>query len=256
MKEKGHYTLCISSQVGCALGCRFCATGGIGFQRNLSCAEILSQVARLRRDLGEYRGQLNLVFMGMGEPLLNYDNLKKALELIIHPNGMAISPRRITVSTAGIRAGLERLERDFPLLKIAVSLNATRAEQRAELMPVERAEPIAELLQELRQRRRRHRITFEYVLLRGINDSPQDADRLVGMLHGIPAKLNLIPYNENPGLPYQAPAAAEVDTFAERLAARQITVVVRWSKGRNQRAACGQLAAAVPDDGATCPPSC
>ena len=242
IREKDHYTFCLSTQVGCALACHFCATGTMGFRRNLSAGEIISQVLILKKELGDYSGKLNLVFMGMGEPLLNYDNLSLALRRIIAVDALAIPPRHVTVSTVGILGNLKKLERDFPLVKIAFSLNAPNNDLRSELMPISRRESLDSLLANFRQQKRRQRITCEYVLLRGVNDAPDMARKLAQMLHGIPAKVNLIPYNENPNLPFQRPDETAVEKFRSELVSRGLTVITRWSKGQNIRSACGQLA--------------
>ncbi len=240
--EKDHYTFCLSTQVGCPLACRFCATGSMGFRRNLSAGEMVTQVLTLKKELGAYAGKLNLVFMGMGEPLLNYDNLTRALRIITESDGLNISPRHITVSTVGILENLRKLEQEFPLVKIAFSLNATDPALRAELMPVSRREPLEALLAHFRSRPRRQRITFEYVLLAGVNDAPAQARQLARLLHGIPAKVNLIPYNANPRLPFRRPAEVDVEKFRAVLLAKGLTVITRWSKGQEIRSACGQLA--------------
>ncbi len=240
--EKDHYTFCLSSQAGCPLACTFCATGAMGFRRNLTAGEIVTQVLTLKKELGDYAGKLNLVFMGMGEPLLNYDNLVLALKLICEADGLNISPRHVTVSTAGILENLERLERDFPLVKIAFSLNAPEASLRAELMPVSRREDLDKLLAYFREHKRRQRITFEYVLLHGVNDAPAQARQLARLLHGIPAKVNLIPYNANPKLPFRRPDEVAVEKFRAVLLEKGLTAVTRWSKGQGIRSACGQLA--------------
>jgi 23S rRNA (adenine2503-C2)-methyltransferase len=248
IREKDHYTFCLSTQVGCALACRFCATGAMGFRRNLSAGEMLTQVLTLKKELGDYGGKLNLVFMGMGEPLLNYENLARALRIISEPEGMNISPRHVTVSTAGILETLKKLELDFPLVKIAFSLNAPTADLRCELMPVSRREHLDDLLAYFRERPRRQRITFEYVLLHGINDSPAQARQLAKLLHGIPAKVNLIPYNENPAQPFRRPDEAALEKFRAVLLERGLTVITRWSKGQGIRSACGQLAVLSEND--------
>ncbi len=242
IREKDHYTFCLSTQAGCPLACRFCATGAMGFQRDLSAGEMLTQVLTLKKELGGYAGKLNLVFMGMGEPLLNYENLARALRTISAPAGLNISPRHVTVSTAGILENLERLEREFPNVKVAFSLNAPTASLRAELMPVSRREHLDDLLAYLRERPRRQRVTFEYVLLAGVNDSPAQARQLVRLLHGIAAKVNLIPYNENPRQPFRRPDEAAVEKFRAVLLEKGLTVITRWSKGQGIRSACGQLA--------------
>jgi 23S rRNA (adenine2503-C2)-methyltransferase len=242
--EKDHYTLCLSTQAGCPLACRFCATGTMGFQRDLTPGEIVTQVLSLKKELGPYSGRLNLVLMGMGEPLLNYDNVARALRLVMEPDGLAVSPRHVTVSTAGILENLRNLEMDFPQVKIAFSLNAPDPRLRAELMPISRQEGLEPLLAYLRGHRRRQRVTFEYVLLAGVNDSPSQARQVAKLLHGIPAKVNLIPYNANPRLPFRRPTPADVEKFRAVLLDRGLTVVTRWSKGGEIRSACGQLAVA------------
>jgi 23S rRNA (adenine2503-C2)-methyltransferase len=254
IREKDHFTFCLSTQAGCPLACAFCATGAMGLKRNLSAGEIVTQVLTLKKELGAYAGKLNLVFMGMGEPLLNYDNLARALRTISAGDGLNISPRHVTVSTAGILENLEKLERDFPNLKVAFSLNAPTASLRAELMPVSRRERLDDLLAYFRERPRRRRITFEYVLLHGVNDSPAQGRQLVKLLHGIPAKVNLIPYNENPKLPFRRPDEAAVEKFRSVLLEKGLTVITRWSKGQGIRSACGQLAVRERDEGAgRCP---
>ncbi len=250
MPEPGRRTLCVSSQVGCAVGCTFCMTGTMGLARNLGPGEIVDQVHRANRRLVELgvaeepRPLTNLVFMGMGEPLANYASLKVALDLLLAEDGPNFSHRRITVSTSGLVPVMRRLGEETEV-KLAVSLNATSDPQRDAIMPVNRRWPIAEVLKACREFPMRHgrRITFEYVLLAGVNDTPEDARRLVDLLRGIPAKVNLIPYNENPGLGFSAPAPDRVAAFQEILVRRNLTVVVRRNRGRDIAAACGQLAA-------------
>jgi 23S rRNA (adenine2503-C2)-methyltransferase len=242
IREKDHRTFCLSAQVGCALACRFCATGTMGLRRNLSAGEIVSQVLTLKKELAEPGAKVNLVFMGMGEPLLNYDNLSLALRRIIAAEALAISLRHVTVSTVGILENLKKLEFNFPQVRIAFSLNAPDSGLRAELMPVSRREELDVLLDYFRAKKRRQRLTCEYVLLSGVNDSPAQARELVRLLHGIPAKINLIPYNENPALPFQRPAESTVEKFRAELVKRGLTVVTRWSKGQSIQSACGQLA--------------
>jgi 23S rRNA (adenine2503-C2)-methyltransferase len=250
MPETDRKTLCVSSQVGCALGCTFCMTGTMGLARHLTPGEIVDQVHRANRrliELGEGaapRPLTNLVFMGMGEPLHNYEHLKAALALLLDEDGPNFSHRHVTVSTSGLVPVMRRLGEETQV-KLAVSLNATTDAQRDALMPINRRWPIGELLRACREfpMKQGRRITFEYVLLGGVNDTDQDADRLVRLLQGIPAKVNLIPYNDNPGLGFQAPAPERAEAFLERLVARQITAVVRKNRGRDIAAACGQLAA-------------
>jgi len=243
IKEKDHFTFCISSQVGCALACTFCATGKLGFTRNLSPGEILAQILLLKKRIPDYTGKLNLVFMGMGEPLLNYENLKQALNVITAENGLSISPRNITVSTAGILKTLRNLERDFPRIKVSFSLNTADSSLRLELMPIGKKELPETILDYFRNTERKHRVTFEYVMIHGVNDSLENARKLAALLRGISCKINLIPYNPNSGIPYKSPGRDTVENFSEFLHDRGYTVVVRWSKGRGIGSACGQLAA-------------
>ncbi len=250
MPEKERKTLCVSSQVGCALGCTFCMTGTMGLARHLTPGEIVDQVHRANRrlvELGEGpapRPLTNLVFMGMGEPLHNYEHLKAALALLLDEDGPNFSHRHVTVSTSGLVPIMRRLGEETQV-KLAVSLNATTDAQRDALMPINRRWPIGELLAACRAfpMKQGRRITFEYVLLQGVNDADEDAERLARLLHGIPAKVNLIPYNDNPGLGFHAPAPERVEAFLDRLVARQITAVVRRNRGSDIAAACGQLAA-------------
>jgi 23S rRNA (adenine2503-C2)-methyltransferase len=222
----------------------------MGLARNLGAGEIVDQVHRANRRIVELglapgpRPLTNLVFMGMGEPLANWPSLRRALELLLCEDGPNFSQRHVTVSTSGLVPVIRRLGEETPV-KLAVSLNATTDAVRDAIMPINRRWPIAELLAACRTfpARNGRRITFEYVLLDGINDALEDAARLADLLRGIPAKVNLIPYNANPGLPYRAPAPDRVVAFQEALAARNVTVVVRKNRGRDISAACGQLAA-------------
>ena len=236
-------TLCVSTQVGCAMGCTFCMTATMGLVRNLTAGEIVDQVHRVNADLGE-RSITNLVFMGMGEPLHNYANLLRALELLQHEEGLNIGHRRITVSTSGLVPNIARFGEETQV-KLAVSLNATTDEQRARLMPVDRKWNIAALIDAVRKfpTRQGRRVTFEYVLLKGVNDTDEDAARLAQLLRGMPVKVNLIPYNENPGLGFGDPGAERLAAFRKVLQARDIPSMVRKNRGRDISAACGQLAA-------------
>jgi len=260
MPEPGRKTLCVSTQAGCAMGCTFCMTGTLGLLRNLTAGEIVDQVARANRrlvELGEGKGPrplTNLVFMGMGEPLHNYAAVKAALDLLLCEDGPNFSHRHVTVSTSGLVPAMRRLGEETEV-KLAVSLNATTDEVRRAIMPVHARWPLAELMEACRTfpMKRGRRITFEYVLLRGVNDSDEDADRLVRLVRGIPAKVNLIPYNASPGLGYEAPSPERVAAFQERLVRRDVTAVVRKNRGRDIAAACGQLAAAGEAGGAPRP---
>jgi 23S rRNA (adenine2503-C2)-methyltransferase len=252
MPEAERKTLCVSSQVGCGMGCSFCLTATMGLVRNLTPGEIVDQVHRANRrivELGEGEGTrplTNLVFMGMGEPLANFDALVRALEILLSEDGPNFSHRHVTVSTAGLVPAIRRLGEETTV-KLAVSLNATTDELRDRLMPVNRRWPIGELLRACREfpMKQGRRITFEYVMLGGVNDTDADAVRLERLLRGVPSKVNLIPYNENPGLALAAPSPERVEAFQNRLIAAGITAVVRKSRGREIAAACGQLAAAA-----------
>jgi 23S rRNA (adenine2503-C2)-methyltransferase len=236
-------TFCISTQVGCAMACGFCLTGKMGLVRNLTAGEIAGQVRVLAAATGMLDHPFNIVLMGMGEPLHNYEHTMKALRMLHNEHGLAVSPRRVTLSTVGIVPGLERLAREPLMPNLAVSLHATTDEQRTMLVPPNRKYPLAAILEACRRfpLKKRSRITFEYVLLAGVNDTPEDARRLVRLIAGIRSKVNLIPLNPAPGIPYERPSDERVDRFAQILADGQLTVSVRKSRGRDIRAACGQL---------------
>jgi 23S rRNA (adenine2503-C2)-methyltransferase len=244
IKEQPHYTFCISTQVGCPLKCKFCATGRMGFKRNLSPGEIVSQVLLLKKQLRDYKGKINIVLMGMGEPLLNYNNLKIALEIITSDKGIAIAPRHICLSTAGILEEIVRLETDFPKIKLSFSLNAPDSSLRQQLMPISQKEPLEKILGYFRatKGKRKFRLTFEYVLFKGVNDSLADAKKVAALVRGIPCKINLIPYNECESHRFETPDKHAVDAFCDYLYSKGYTVMVRWSKGKEIKSACGQLA--------------
>ena len=241
MPMEGHATVCLSSQTGCAVGCVFCVTGVLGAGRNLTGGEIFGQYRAVLRHEGLVGTPVNVVFMGMGEPLLNVAGVARAVELIAE----TVSPKRVTVSTSGIVPGLAKLAALERRPKLAVSLNATTQAQRERLMPAAAKWPLDELLAALRAfpLERGRRITFEYVMLAGVNDSDDDARRLPRLLKGIPCKINLIPLN--PDARYLAGLAApdegRISAFAGIVAAAHMNVTVRWSKGREVAAACGQL---------------
>jgi len=251
--EPDRGTLCISSQVGCALDCAFCATGAQGFNRNLSAAEIVGQVWHAnrhlpRRDNGEY-AVTNVVFMGMGEPLANYRNVVPALQLLMNDLGYGISHRRVTVSTSGIVPQIDRLG-DECNVSLAVSLHAPNDELRNELVPINKMHPIGDLLDacwRYAAKRANRFITFEYVMLRGINDSSAHADELYALLAGKPAKVNLIPFNPFEGNEYRRSAADTITHFQNRLRKRGLVVTTRRTRGGDIDAACGQLAGKVTD---------
>lgn len=238
-------TLCISSQVGCALDCKFCATGKLGLDRNLDASEIVAQVL-LGRQAAEPWPLTNYVFMGMGEPLANYDRLIRALEIMTARWGLGISPRRITVSTAGLVPQMERLAVDTSV-NIAISLTAGRDELRDQLFPINRRYPLAELMAACRRLDlpRRRRLSFEYTMLEGVNDTDRDADDLVRLFRGMKVKLNLIPFNEFENSGFRSTAWERIEQFQTRMLKADVHTTVRASRGRDIAAACGQLAAAA-----------
>ncbi len=241
--DKSRLTLCVSTQVGCGLGCRFCLTGKMGLKRNLSVSEIVNQILAAKEHLHDKSSITNIVLMGMGEPLANYTNTLKAIELMAHPDGFCFSSRRITLSTAGLLPELKKLLNEKIRFRLALSLNASDEETRSHLMPINRRHPMKEVLKVLRNfpLKRRARITFEYVLLEGVNDSTGDAKRLIQLLKGIPSKINLIPLNEAPEIPFKKPTEERVREFQEILMRAGLTAIVRASKGTDISAACGQL---------------
>ncbi|MDP1572600.1 MAG: 23S rRNA (adenine(2503)-C(2))-methyltransferase RlmN [Vicinamibacterales bacterium] len=236
-------TFCISTQVGCAMGCAFCLTGKMGLIRHLTAAEIVGQVRVLAGALDLLDKPFNIVLMGMGEPLHNYDETMRALAMLHEPHGLGVSPKRVTLSTVGLVPMLDKLGQEPLMPNLAISLHATTETQRAALVPPTKKYSLASLIEACRRLPlgKRSRITFEYVLLAGVNDSPDDARRLVKLLAGLKAKVNLIPLNAAPGIPFERPSDAAVDRFARILADKQMTVSVRKSRGRDIRAACGQL---------------
>jgi 23S rRNA m2A2503 methyltransferase len=245
--EEDRRTLCVSTQVGCGMGCAFCATGLLGFKRNLSAGEIVGQVETVSRRLrgpGRIHPISNIVFMGMGEPLANLEAVVAAVQILLHPNGLGISRRRVTVSTAGLADAMEEFVQRAPV-KLAVSLNATNDELRDRIMPINRRFPIAKLIECCRRLPllRGERITFEYVLLGGHNDSPEHARQLIKLLRGIRAKVNLIPFNPYPGLPFVRPDDSVVGEFRRILDEADISAFIRRSRGDSLQAACGQLVA-------------
>jgi 23S rRNA (adenine2503-C2)-methyltransferase len=239
--EKRRRTVCISSQVGCGLGCRFCATAMMGFIRNLNPDEIVDQVISIWREMGEK--PTNIVVMGMGEPLLNYENVIKALNIINDAEGIAISHRKITVSTAGVVPQLRRYTAEGHPYKLAISLNATTDAQRSLLMPINRKYPLRELIKvaKVYTQRQRTRLTFEYVLMKGVNDSSADAQKLLKLLTGIPCKVNLIAYNPT-RTGYVRPDDERIQAFAESIRPLCAPVTLRLSRGDDIEGACGQLA--------------
>ncbi len=249
MPEEKRKTLCVSTQVGCAMGCRFCATATMGLVRHLTPGEIVDQVHRVNAQLLEMglagpRPLTNLVFMGMGEPLHNFENLKAALSILLSEDGPNFSHRHITVSTVGLVPMIERFGAETEV-KLAISLNASNDEERDQIMPVNKKWNIEALMDACRKfpLKQGRRITFEYVLLKGVNDSMEDAARLAKLMQGVPAKVNLIPYNTNPGLGFYSVEEEQAERFQNHLANAGITAVIRKNRGRDIAAACGQLVA-------------
>jgi 23S rRNA (adenine2503-C2)-methyltransferase len=245
MREKNRVTVCISTQVGCALSCIFCATGKSGFERNLSAGEIVDQIIAVRGHLREDEKITNIVIMGMGEPFLNYENTVKAIRIIQSEIGLSISAKRITVSTSGIVPGIRQLADEGLKIKLALSLNAPDDELRRKLMPITKKYPLSEVLDALKYYAKENdiRITFEYVLIKKVNDSAQQALKLAKLIRGIPCKINLIPYNPIKGCQYEKPDEETMQTFRDMLYPRAPAVTLRKSKGADIQAACGQLRA-------------
>jgi 23S rRNA (adenine2503-C2)-methyltransferase len=236
-------TFCISTQVGCAMACSFCLTGKMGLVRNLTAGEIVGQVRVLVDALAMRDTAFNIVLMGMGEPLHNYDETMKALRILADGQGFNLPPRRVTLSTVGLLPALERLANEEVMPNLAISLHAPTDAQRGALVPINRKYGVAEIIAACKRfpLKKRSRITFEYVLLAGVNDSADDARRLARLLVGMKAKVNVIPLNAAAGIPYERPSDEAIDRFARTLAEHGITVSVRTSRGRDIRAACGQL---------------
>lgn len=240
--ERGHFTLCVSSQAGCAMRCLFCLTGKQGLKRNLMAAEIVDQVVHVKRSMKDPDRLTNIVLMGMGEPLANYDAVLRALDNLIAEDGMNFSHRTVTLSTCGLVPQIQKLGQETKV-NLAVSLNAADDETRNYLMPVNRTYPLAKLVSALKAfpLPNRRMITFEYILIRGMNDSDEDAMKLVSLLKGLRAKVNLIPLNPHPGLRLEAPAPERILRFQEILVRNHFTAIIRKSKGQDISAACGQL---------------
>jgi 23S rRNA (adenine2503-C2)-methyltransferase len=244
MPEPGRDTICISTQVGCPVDCKFCMTALMGLERNLTAGEIVGQALFVARDNGllEEPSRLNIVMMGMGEPLLNLANVIKATRLLIDPDGVGLSPRRITLSTSGIIPKIVELGAQPARPKLAISLNASTEEQRRELMPITRKYHLADLIETCRNYPLRpwEKLTFEYALLKGVNDSDADARRVVKLLANLNCKMNLIALNPGPGIPFETPDPERVHSF-QAIVRRAIPCFVRKPRGRDIFAACGQL---------------
>ena len=242
--ERDHWTVCISSQVGCPMGCHFCLTGSGGFIRNLSAGEIINQVCAVKETLPSPYPLTNIVFMGMGEPLANYENVLKAISVFLGADGLQFSRRRVTLSTAGISPAIDALGKETAL-NLAISLNAADNTTRSRIMPVNERYPLEDLLAACKRfpTPPNRRLTFEYVLLSGVNDSTEDAVRLAKLLKPLRAKINLIPFNPFEGTPFKRPEQNTISAFQETLIRHHLTVLIRWSKGQDIGAACGQLRA-------------
>lgn len=257
--EEKRNTLCVSSQVGCALGCRFCYTASLGPGRNLTVGEYMAQYLDTARMLAEDSSITNVVFMGMGEPLVNFSNLMQTLELLTDARGLNLGRRRLTVSTAGLCPQILQMGEKFPV-RLAISLHATTDEQRDDLMPINQRYPLETLFDTLQQYRKltpTHRmpITLEFTLIEGVNNSMADARRLAKLAHSIQAKVNLIPYNEHPGAPYKRPSQRNIFEFRDELQRKKIRATCRITRGDDIYAACGQLAIHGPEDAETDSPS-
>jgi 23S rRNA (adenine2503-C2)-methyltransferase len=248
MRTPRRLTFCLSSQVGCALKCSFCATGLMGLKRNLRPEEIVGQVVTMGDFHRWQDDRFNLVFMGMGEPLANYRSVLHAIRILHDPQGLNLGARRITVSTSGLVPQIEMLGHEKLQLGLAVSLHATTDELRNELVPVNRRWPVAELLEAAREYGHRvgRRVTLEYTLLADVNDRIEDADRLAEIARGLPSKINLIPYNPVPGLPWKRPTPEAIEAFVRRLEPIAPAVTVRHTQGGEIWAACGQLGGMTP----------
>ena len=243
--EKNHYTLCISTQVGCAMGCRFCMTAQSGLIRNLTQAEIINQVLGVSKDVTGEKQLKNIVLMGMGEPLANYDNVIRAITILTdNDSGLQFSTRRVTLSTSGLIPRFNDLCRDTKI-NLAISLNASENKTRGMLMPINKKYPIEQLIDACIHYRLapRNKITFEYILIQGVNDSAEDAHRLTKLLRPVKAKINLIPFNEHPASEFKRPDESVILKFQEILHQKNYTAIIRHSKGRDISAACGQLSA-------------
>lgn len=248
IKQPNRMTLCVSSQVGCAMGCKFCRTATMGLKRSLSTSEIIGQVRGVIEDAKEFGDSFsNIVFMGMGEPLHNFEHVTRAVKNLTDLHGYAMSPRKVTVSTVGLVPAIKRLAESDVAVSLAISLNATTDEIRSQIMPVNNKYPISELLGAVKTfpLGPRKKITIEYVMLGGVTDTADDMKRLAKLMRGLPVKINLIPYNENAGLGWKSPSKDWVYTWQNYLNTQGQHAFIRWSKGQDIAAACGQLATAT-----------
>ena len=257
IRQPKRYTLCVSSQVGCAVKCSFCKTGTMGLVRNLEAYEIVAQALAVRDDIyssfpdlidtAQFPDYVNIVFMGMGEPLHNSANVIKAISILNDGLGLNFSGRKITVSTSGIIAGIDELAMSAAKANLALSLNATTNECRTKIMPINKRYPLEDLIPAIQRfpLSGRQRITIEYVLLKGVNDSSDDRKRLVKLLHGIPVKINLIPYNDATNLGYSSPSRDVITAWQDSLLSSGLNATIRWSKGDDISGACGQLVTSI-----------
>ncbi|MCL4149829.1 UNVERIFIED_CONTAM: hypothetical protein GTU68_015742 [Idotea baltica] len=244
IQQEKRMTLCLSSQYGCGMGCTFCRTGTMGFLANLSPSEIMKQVLGVIKDAKEFNDMFtNIVFMGMGEPLHNHKSLFKVIRILTDPSGLAIAPRKITVSTVGLVPAIKKFAEADLGVNLAISLNATNNKVRSEIMPINDNFPLEVLLDTVRNfpLKGRKRITFEYVMLKDVNDTLEDLKRLIAITRKLPVKINLIPYNENTGLGFFTPPKSRIYKWQEVLNSNDISATIRWSKGQDINAACGQL---------------
>ena len=255
MYDQDRITVCVSSQVGCAMACDFCATAKMGFFRNLTAAEILDQLITIERELDDAKGVTHVVFMGMGEPLANYEQTVKAIRLMTDADGLGIPEGKITVSTSGLARRIRQFTRERLNCNLALSLNATTDEIRTQLMPINAKYPIAEVLNATREwaLATQHPATLEYVLIRGVNDSIADARRLRKLMGRLPCKLNLIPFNEIEGADFQRPELDQIERFRRIVADGHHVAPIRFSKGGDIGAACGQLRTIYEKQGAMLP---
>jgi 23S rRNA (adenine2503-C2)-methyltransferase len=249
--ERNHFTLCISTQIGCPVRCRFCYTGRNGLIRNLSASEIVCQVSAVLKEENAGDKLPNLVFMGMGEPLANYDNTVKSISILLNPSGFNFSHRKITVSTAGLIIRMKEFSATLPV-NLAISLNAPNDKIRDFLMPINKKFPIKDLISTVKDCsiNPRKRITFEYILIKDINDSPEHARELGKLLKNIPCKINLIPFNEHPEVKFKKPEEKKIKEFQSILHMQHFTAPIRRSKGSDIAAACGQLGGSLGEAGA------
>ena len=240
--ERDWNTICISTQVGCPIGCRFCLTAKDGFTRNLKASEIVEQYLEVQRDVKDRRIS-NVVFMGMGEPLLNFKNVKKSIEIMVDERMLNLSSRKITVSTCGIIPGIERMAKELRKVKLAISLHATDNLTRNALVPINRKYPLEQLIKTLRKYPADNvrRIMIEYVMLKDVNDSKENAEKLAALVKGIPVKVNLIPFNPYPDAEFEKPSREKVEEFQRVLWNKNIAAFIRDSRGEDISAACGML---------------